>query len=836
MKLSSIKFFIFIGMLLAMAGSMNAGVKEDADSLYGAYCNALQSEMGKDYEFSLLNDCCRQTINLIKSPGIAVDDYIAAKERLRKLHPQLQIGGVYFSQHNNHVLGVSLLEQYISIPKLEAFKNELFSLPEHYPSLLYYVASNKFNSQDFEQAITFLKEYLETHELKNERNALIFLSRAYGYMLDDENQILILMQGVQKYPSDPNLLHDIVRYHIKSRNTAQAELYLPAYEATNPNPTELYSLKAGIAEIKGDYLTSLKISEALYASNVNNIDYAKMLARSSYNYVVMEMKNGRTTPDGKPDSSLTPYLENAAKLFVIINNNKPEKAYLDGLIDTYLMLGRRDEAMLVAKRIGRQIDEKRSNKLLAEQASSNATASGKVTSSGIPVFSQFLSSYIDENLRIWMQKGAFEKKSDYEERTSGEMLEAKKKSIVKDAKEAYIRQFSGTMQVKNITIGGYDADHEVYLIKYNLGNMLVHVPLQDEQAQKFQDDWLNNRVRPSEPKFDIAGDSLILSGLTFVSQSGATYRYDINESLKYEDVDVKITNPISILTDDLLAGIAKKEAKQIVDKTTIEVGNNNRKSDIDIDIPSDSIVNKFTFALIISNEDYRFVDKVNYAIDDGKSMTNYCRKVLGIPKKNIFHISNASYLEMKGEIKTFCDLAKEYADSARLIVYYSGHGIPKLETQEAFMLAVDGSPLTMSGSILLNDFYNDLASTGARSVNVFLDCCFSGASKSGNMLTAARGTVIKPKSNEPQGNMVVMTACSGDEIAFHYTDQHHGMFTYFLLKKLKETQGKANLGEIFEYVQNNVRRQSLHDKKRKQIPNVEFAPALSSTWKSLTLK
>ena len=826
-----------IAMLLAVAGSASAGIKEDADSIYTAYTIASQGDAGKDYEYSMLNECCRLYMELIKTPDIAVDDYVAAKDRLRIMHPQLQFGGVYFSQHNNHAKGVSLIEKYIMVPKLEAFKNELFSISEHYPSLLYYVASNKFNAQDFEGAIFFLKEYLETHELKNERTSLIYLSRAYGYMLDDENQILTLMRGVQKYPSDPNLLHDIIRYHIKTRNAAQAELYLPAYEATKPNPTELYALRAGIAEIKGDYFTSLKISEALYSNDPNSFDYAKMLARSSYNYVVMEMNNGKTTSDGRPDPSLIPYLENAVKLFVIVNNQKPEKAYLDGLIDTYLMLGRTDEARQVAQRIGRQLDEKRSGKLLAEQSAA-AAGSGKITSSGVPVFSQFLSTYLDDKLRAWMQKGAFEKKAEYEERTSGEMLEAKKKSLLQDAKADYIRQYSGTMQVNNITIGGYDADHEVYLIKYNLGNMLVHVPLADEQAQKFQDDWVNNRVRPSEPKFDIAGDSLILAGLTFVSQSGTSYKYDINQKLKYEDVDIKVSNPVSILTGDLLAGLDnnKKQSGQIIDKTTIEVGDPNRKSDIDVDLPVTTDNNEFTLALIISNENYRFVDKVNYALADGKSMANYCRQVLGIPKKNIFHINDASYLEMESEIRTFCELTREYADSAHIIVYYSGHGVPNIETQEAFMLAVDGSPLTMIGTIKLDKLYDSLAATNVRSVNVFLDCCFSGASKSGNMLAEARGTAIKPKANEPRENMVVMTACSGDEIAFHYNDQRHGMFTYFLLKKLKETQGNAPLGELFEYVQSNVRRQSLHDKKRKQIPNVEYAPSMSLSWQTMTLK
>lgn len=812
--------------------------QEIADSLYLAYNNAEDFGADKRTVFTLLSNCCECYENLLKTKDITPTDYVKAKDRLRRMRQQLQYGGVYFSQQNEVDLAVKLLEQYIMIPKLDVFKDELFSQPEYYPSLVYYVASAKYNFRDFESALFYLQEYLATGDLEKERNALISMSMAYGYMLDDENQILTLMRAQQKYPKDAEIVRGIVDFHIRMRNASQAELYIDLYEQLTPDPMTLYVLKAKIAELKGDYVTCLKICEALYQKDPNNYDYIKLYARNSYNYVVMEMKNGKVTSNGKPAKELRPYLENAAKLFVIVVNNNPEKAYLDGLIDTYLLLDRRDEAMMVAKRIGRQIDNLReSNKIIAEK-SSGTFDSGKVTKNGVPYFSVYMKDYMSDKLRVWMQKGEFEKKADYEERTSGEQLEAKKLSLAKEAKELYIRQYGATMQINGIVIDGYDADHEVYLIKYNLGNMLVHVPIEGDEAKSFQDDWGMGLVRVAEPKFDISGDSLILAGLTFVSPKGKSYRYDISEKLKYEDVDVKIVNPMAILDENLLASldIQDKKTGQDINKTTIEIGNVNRKSDIDVDIPQDSILNSYTFALIISNENYKYVDKVNYALDDGNSFEEYCRKTLGIPKKNIIRLKDASFLSMKGEVMLFSQLVREYADKARILVYYSGHGVPSFETQEAFLLPVDGSPLNMSETLSLNEFYALLSETNVNTINVFLDCCFSGASKSGNMLMAARGTVIKPKANEPKDNMIVMSACSGDEIAFHYADQHHGMFTYFLLKKLKETQGSATLGEIYDYVKSNVRRQALHDMKRKQEPNIVVATPLYEIWESMKLK
>ena len=813
---------------------------EKADSLFVEYTKARNNKLGNTYTFSLLNDCSDIYIKLLENKDvedIRVEDYMIAKDRLRSMHPYLQFAGIYFSNENKVNLSVDLLSKYILIPKLDCFKNEIFKHSDSYPSLVFYVASNKYNLREFKDAIFFFKEYLSTNDRTHEKDVILYLSRSYGYEFNYEEQLLTLMRGIQLFPGDLKYLQDIVMYHIKTKNIAQAELYLQTFESNNPNPKDIYRLKAGIAEIKGDYKESFNISQALYSLEPNNNDYAKMFARSNYNYVVMEMNNGNVTPDGKPTDELIPYLRNAEKLFVSVVNYKPEKTYLDGLIDTYLLLGEDDKAREVARGIGRQLTENRNRKsMLTEEHVNKRVEYKNLTSYGVPFFSIYVKDFMTERLRTWMQKGEYEKKSDYEERIRGEQLEDKKRSLIAEAKMNYIQQYSGTMQINGIVIDGYDADHEVYLIKYNLGNMLVRVPLKDNQAQKFQEDWGMGNVNVSKPKFDIDGDSLVLSGLTFISPSGIEYKYDITEDIKYESVDVKVVNPLININDNLLADINGGQNKQNIDETTVLVGDNNRKSDIDVDLPSDSIINEYTFALIISNENYKFADKVNFALSDGKSFENYCTKVLGIPKKNIMHSNDASYLAMKGEIQIFTDLVKAYSDKAKVIVYYSGHGIPSFETQEAFLLPVDGSPENLYGTISLAEFYEQLSSTNVNTINVFLDCCFSGASKTGNMLAEARGTVIKPKSDDPQGNMVVMSACSGDEVAFHYNDQRHGMFTYFLLKRLKETQGKATLGDIYDYVQKNVNRQALHDKKRKQNPSIIYAPSLETSWFNIQLK
>lgn len=65
-----------------------------------------------------------------------------------------------------------------------------------------------------------------------------------------------------------------------------------------------------------------------------------------------------------------------------------------------------------------------------------------------------------------------------------------------------------------------------------------------------------------------------------------------------------------------------------------------------------------------------------------------------------------------------------------VFVFYSGHGAPNTET--GYLMPVDADPtaLAISG-YPLGTLYDNLAQLEARSVNVAIDACFSGATGAG---------------------------------------------------------------------------------------------------------
>lgn len=136
----------------------------------------------------------------------------------------------------------------------------------------------------------------------------------------------------------------------------------------------------------------------------------------------------------------------------------------------------------------------------------------------------------------------------------------------------------------------------------------------------------------------------------------------------------------------------------------------------------------------------------------------------------------------------------------------------------------------------LGKMYKELGTLGAKNVVVFLDACFSGSLRGNGMLVAARGVALKPKTETPQGNMVVFSAATGDETAYPYKEKGHGLFTYFLLKKLQESKGDCTVGELGEYIQTNIRQQSVVVNRKSQTPTVISSTSFGDSWKNLKLR
>ena len=260
------------------------------------------------------------------------------------------------------------------------------------------------------------------------------------------------------------------------------------------------------------------------------------------------------------------------------------------------------------------------------------------------------------------------------------------------------------------------------------------------------------------------------------------------------------------------------------------------KADVDVNLPITNTSNENTFAVIIANEHYQDVAAVPYAGNDGTIFAKYCKQSLGLPATNIHLVKDATLNNMKREINWLKQVSDAYKGTAKIIVYYAGHGIPDEATKDAYLLPVDGFGTDITTGYSLQALYTTLGELQAKSIMVFLDACFSGSMRDGRMMASARGIAIKAKNSTPKGNMVVFSAASGDETAYPYKEKQHGLFTYYILKKLQSSKGNITLGDLQSYVRDEVAKRSIVVNGKSQTPTIAPSANIGEDWKSLTLR
>ncbi len=444
----------------------------------------------------------------------------------------------------------------------------------------------------------------------------------------------------------------------------------------------------------------------------------------------------------------------------------------------------------------------------------------------IPLFSDYAKRFVEKGINKWQIKGKYEKTIDWQARVNNQTRKEQISLFTKEAEKNYIKEIGKTITISQ-RLSNYDADNEIFLVKDdNFGDLLVPVPIAD--APKFEESFYKMK---RSVRYFVENDKLGLAELTFTNDAGQSFVYNNQASLNYfaTNVDYRFA-PIEI-DQDAITKMEKGEQKVRYAKLS-----GSTISDIDINIPQSKTVNDKTFAVVIANELYKHEESVPYAKTDGESFRNYCIKALGLPEERVHFSSDATLNEMRMAMHWIKDIGEAFGEEAKVLFYYAGHGVADDASRSAFLLPVDGSGRDPESGYPVDKLYGQLGALPVGSVTVFLDACFSGAKRDGEMMVASRGVAIKPKSAIPQGKMVVLSATTGDETAALYPQEGHGLFTYFLLKKLQETKGECTIGELADYVSKKVNQESVVVNKRPQTPTVIYSSEMASVWQNIKLK
>ena len=241
----------------------------------------------------------------------------------------------------------------------------------------------------------------------------------------------------------------------------------------------------------------------------------------------------------------------------------------------------------------------------------------------------------------------------------------------------------------------------------------------------------------------------------------------------------------------------------------------------------------YDVAVVIGNQAYQNgIPEVSYGVRDAEAMRSVLVNRLGFSPDNIILVENASQGDMAtifGNRESYKGKVWKYIDPdgrSKVFVFYSGHGMPDVQSKTPFILPVDANPATVTiNGFPLELVYANLEKLNVQRAYVFLDACFSGGSNNKMLIQSASPVFVSAKvdTGAKSDKLTILAASEGDQLASWDDKEGHGLFTASLLRGLggaadQNTDGALTATELHAYLLENVRRQARRVYGREQTP------------------
>lgn len=776
-------------------------------------------------------DTYHKVYEAMGAPRIAPEDVTRFKGILLDIADLLKKGSLYYSNQGAMAEMSRFARAYVDM-RLDPKLGDVNFGPKSdtlYPALVYCAASSAYNAQEYDKAVDYLEEYLTTGATDRAEQVSLFLGQAALNAKCPERAVDRMIVASDRFPANFNILMLALQNCLDAGQTERMQPLLTKALAMKPDDEQLMTAQARLFENEGNFSSAIDIYQRLYELKPNSLQVNQHLALCYYNLGAEFYNKSLMEADEKISKRYSrqaqAYFNSAVnKLETVVENDPTNTKYLKALAITYGCLGNKQRLDDVNVRLQALGLKPMPMNGMPESIAFNENCESKNSSaSAIPDFQEFARGYVEKELASWSKRGEFEKIEDFEKRVNQENVYSKYQDLCKKAEADYLQRYAGRLRISDLTLEPYDVDNESYLINSAMGPIIVKVPLKNKEAEAFKSSW--NTIRLKNPKYYIKDNHVAIASVELETSAGKTYRYDSTHAADYDFTDVSID-----MQSFIAQGNSRRDRQSVGSASSSKPKVIRAKSDVDENIPVTNRKAEKTVALIIANENYKRVTDVESALNDGETMAKYCTMTLGIPASQVLTYENMTYAEMLGAVRKLKQLVDALGDGVDVVVYYAGHGFPDEGNKDAYLLPVDGDGFTTATSYPLKKLYADLAASGAENVMVFLDACFSGATRDGGMLAEARGVALKPRVADPEGSMFVLTAASDQETALPYREKNHGIFTYYLLKKLQDTKGNVTLKELSRYVEDNVKKNSLTVNGKLQTPRTSVSGRMRENW------
>ncbi|MEA3500303.1 MAG: caspase family protein [Candidatus Marinimicrobia bacterium] len=419
----------------------------------------------------------------------------------------------------------------------------------------------------------------------------------------------------------------------------------------------------------------------------------------------------------------------------------------------------------------------------------------------------FIRNYVEDHINKWQKIGKFDKIIDYQKRIieidkkAEEFFNIAKKIYTKkaDKRKQYIVDaiLNGDIKI----LGNYNKDRETYKLDIpEIGYIVINIP--KKYAKNFKKN--EKKLRLKNPKIVQTDNGLIISSIAIYNPvNNKEFVCDINvKDCNYSFAEMNFEfKPYNYNFDK-----GETESQIIENKQKRGIKQADR-DDIYKNIPRNFQKNKDAVAVIIGSKDYSCLDDVDYAINDARLVKKYLIESFGYKEENIIYIENATKINfetifgIKGYHKGRLDdyVKKNISD---VFIYYSGHGVPNVDTKKGYFVPVDCDPATVSlNGYPLDLFYKNISKIKYRKLTVVIDASFSGE----NILKDISPIyIIVDNPVLLKDNSFIYTSAKENQFSNWYPNKQHSLFTYCFLKGIKELGVDVTHQELFDYLSSKV--------------------------------
>lgn len=274
--------------------------------------------------------------------------------------------------------------------------------------------------------------------------------------------------------------------------------------------------------------------------------------------------------------------------------------------------------------------------------------------------------------------------------------------------------------------------------------------------------------------------------------------------------EVTVNGMAVVLADN---GFFTAELLLKMDKNIIRIRARDKKNNIatkNLTIVRKEAVKKFDFvkaalgkyyALIIGNNNYRYMPKLKTARNDAKEVAKLLKREYGFETKLLLDANRSKIL---GAIN---DARRRLKENDSFLIYYAGHGEFDEMAQKAYWLPVDARPDDDTNWIIADAITSNIKRVSSNHILVVADSCYSGTlTRRGITDLSGSQARVRYMRKMLKKNSRTLLASGGNEPVSDAGGEGHSVFAAAFIDGLKSMEQEVFTAEeiFFEYIKERV--------------------------------